>query len=176
MKRLGKLLIGIVVFCLLLLIFLPKRALWYEAEHMLKSQGVVLSGEQVRDTGLGLTLEGGTLYYGDLDIARLHRISVTPWLLYNRIRVSAFTLSPGMKSFLPVSIDTITLSYTVIDPMHIVLDASGGFGTLHGTVGLTSRKIDMLLVPSRQLHGMHPFWLNEFKPEKGGAYRYESTY
>ncbi len=176
MKRLGKLLVGIVVFLLLFLIFLPKKALWYEAEHLLKPQEVVLSGEQVRDTGLGLTLEGGTLYYGDLGIARLERITVTPWLFYNRIEVSAFRLTPGMKSFLPVAIDGATLSYSVLDPMHIVLNASGEFGTLSGTVGLGDRKIDMLLTPSQKLRGLHPFWLKEFKSEKGGLYRYESTY
>ena len=81
-----------------------------------------------------------------------------------------------MKSFLPETVDGITVSYTVFDPLHIRVEASGGFGTLTGTIGLTERQIRFELSPSAQLRGMQPFWLKQFKQTKEGGYRYESAY
>jgi len=176
MKKLGKFFGYTLIFVLLLLFFLPKRSLYYEAEQQLQKEGVVLSGERPGDTGFGFAVTGGTLYFKDLQIAQLNEIRVTPWLLYNSISVAPFSLSPAMKSFLPESIDGVLVRYTVFDPLHIVIEAEGAFGTLSGTIGLADRRIGLELVPSKELRSLRPFWLKEFKPTKEGGYRYESTY
>jgi len=176
MRKLGKFFGYTLVFVLLVLFFLPKRQLYYEAEKLLQKEGIVLSGEQAHDTGLGLTVTDGSLYFKDLRVAQLNAISVTPLLLYNSISVTPFRLSPAMKSFLPESIEGVTVRYTVFDPLHIVIEAEGAFGSLSGTIGLADRKIGLDLVPSKELRSLRPFWLKEFKPTKEGGYRYDSTY
>lgn len=176
MRTLGKLIIWPVVFLMLVLFFLPKKSLYFEGEKLLKPQHVILSGERAEDTGFGLTVLGGTLYYEDLEVAELESVTVSPWLLFNRISVAPFRLSPAMKSFLPGTVDDVTVSYTVLDPLHISVRATGGFGALSGTVGLTDRRIRFDLTASKQLRAMDPFWLKQFTQTKEGGYRYESTY
>lgn len=176
MRRLGKLLIWTLVFVMLVLFFLPKKALYFEGERLLEPQHVTLSGERAEDTGFGLRLSGGSLYYEDLEVAELETVTVTPWLLYNRLSVAPLRLSPAMKSFLPGTIDGADVIYSVFDPLHVRLEASGGFGTLSGTIGLSDRQIRFDLLPSKQLQQMKPFWLKQFKKTKEGGYRYESTY
>lgn len=176
MRFLGKLLLWTAVFMMLVLFFLPKKPFYYEAEQRLNKEHVILSGERADDTGFGLTLHGGTLYFEDLKVAELEKMTVSPWLLYNRISIAPFSLSPAMKSFLPERLDGITVTYSVLDPFHVVLEASGAFGTLEGSIGLKERKIIMELSPSKQLRTLKPFWLKEFRQTKEGGYRYESSY
>jgi hypothetical protein len=176
MKTLGRVIIWLVVALVLVLFFLPKKALFFEGEKLLKPQHIILSGERVGDTGFGLNVSGGTLYYEDLKVAQLNAVTVTPWVLYNRISIAPFRLSPAMKSFLPGTIDAVTVSYTVLDPLHIVVEASGSFGALSGVIGLQDRQIRFDLSPSRQLLTMQPFWLKQLHKTEEGVYRYESTY
>ena len=176
MRALGKLLAWALVFLLLVLFFLPKKPLYFEGEKLLKPQHVILSNERVSDTGFGLRISGGTLFYEDLQVAELSELNITPWLVYNRIGIAPFRLAPAMKSFLPETIDGAEVIYSVFDPLHIRVEASGDFGTLSGTIGLRDRQMRFDLTPSKQLRQLQPFWLKQFKKTQEGGYRYESTY
>jgi len=176
MKLLGKLAAFLLLLLTLIVFFLPKQSLYYEAEKLLKDQRVILSGEHADDTGLQLVIEGGALYYEDLKVAELSEITLTPWFLFNRIAAAPFTLSKEMSSFLPPAIDSVSLQYTVFDPLHVTAEAAGAFGTLSGKIGLADRRMVFDLNASKQLLGASPFWLRQFKKTSEGVYRYESAY
>lgn len=176
MKRLAKALFYTVLFFALVLFFLPKAALYYQAETLLKAQKIILSGERADDTGIQLVLEGGSLYYEDLKVADLERITLTPGILYNRLSVAPFAFSSQMAAFVPANVAGLSLRYTVLDPLHVTFEGSGDFGEASGAVDLIGRTVHLDLRPSAQLLAKKPFWLKQMKKTEGGDYRYESAY
>ena len=176
MKRMKMPLIYTLAFFVFVIVFLPKAALYYKAETLLEPFKVSVASETVKDRGFDLVLENGVLYYEDLHVADLSKITLTPWILYNRISVAPFVFSPEMESFIPKDVSSLAVQYSLLDPLHVIIDGSGAFGTLSGTVGLTDRKITIDLAPSAELNAKKPFWLKQLRRVEGGAYRYETTY
>ncbi|WP_345985136.1 hypothetical protein WCX49_10995 [Sulfurimonas sp. HSL-1656] len=176
MKRMKMGLLYSAAFVLFLLVFLPKTALYHEAELQMKPFGLAVAAETPVDRGVDFVLKGGDLYFEDLHVARLERITVTPWLFYNSVRVAPFTLSSDMESFAPRSVDGMRVTYSVLDPLHVTLEGSGAFGSVTGQVALLERKITLELTPSAALRAKRPFWLKQLRSIEGGAYRYETTY
>ncbi|MHC3995159.1 hypothetical protein ACXWTF_10050 [Thiomicrolovo sp. ZZH C-3] len=176
MSRLKMPLLYTAAFVLFLLVFLPKTALYHAAEQQLKPLGLAVAAETPVDRGFDFVLEGGSLYFEDLHVADLERLTVTPWLLYNSVRIAPFAFSPDMEGFTPAGVDGINITYSVLDPLHIRLEGSGEFGSVTGQVALTERKVTVDLTPSAALRAKRPFWLKQLRSIEGGAYRYETTY
>lgn len=176
MKRLGIIVSYILLVAVLVIIFLPKRQLYYQAEATMQSEGIVLSAEKVKDTGLALVLRGGTLYYQDLKIAELSEVQLQPWMVYNRLSVAPFTFSDAMQQFVPGTVDSIEIVYALTAPTQVTVHARGDFGKLAGQVDLLHSKIALTLVPSSQLSERKPPWLRELKKAPSGEYSYEVAY
>ncbi|WP_345969806.1 hypothetical protein WCX72_10980 [Sulfurimonas sp. HSL1-6] len=176
MSRLKMPLFYSVAFVLFLLVFLPKTALYHAAEEQIKPFGLAIADETPVDRGFDFVLRGGSLYFEDLHVADLERITVTPWLLYNTVRIAPFAFSPDMEGFTPTGVEGFSVTYSVLDPLHIRLEGSGAFGSVTGQVALMERKVTMDLIPSAALRAKHPFWLKQLRSIEGGAYRYETTY
>ncbi len=176
MKRLGKFLLYLTVFLVLVLFFAPKRQLYYFGESKLAPYGVVLSGEYVDDGGLSLSLKDGTLYYQDLEVAKLPEVTVLPLLVFNAVTVAPFSFSEQMQGFVPGTVDGIRVRQSLLDPLHVLVDASGDFGTLEGNIDLGARRVSLLLTPSKRLLESKSFWLKELKKQQSGGYLYESAF
>lgn len=176
MKRMKTGLLYSAAFVLFLLVFLPKTALYHEAEMQMKPFGLTIAAESAVDRGFDFVLKGGDLYFEDLHVARLEQITVTPWLFYNSVRVAPFSLSADMESFAPRDVDGISVTYSVLDPLHVTLEGAGAFGSVTGRVALMERKVTLELTPSAALRAKRPFWLKQLRSIEGGAYRYETTY
>ena len=153
----------------------PKAALYYKLETLLKSKQVVLTQEHIHDSGLTLHVKDAKLYYGDMYVATLSELSITPALLYNNIHVESFELSKEMEQFIPRDIAKVDITYSIIDPLHVNITSSGAFGELDGEIDLKARHIILNLSPSATLLKKRPFWLRRLKKVEG-VYRYESSY
>jgi hypothetical protein len=176
MKRLKLLLLYALAAFVFIILFLPKAALYYKAETLLEPLKVSITDETVKDRGFGLVVKNGMLYYEDLHVADLSRVTVTPWIVFNRISVAPFTFSSEMQSFVPQDVSSLALQYSLLDPLHILIDGSGDFGVLSGRIGLADSTITINLTPSAALNATQPFWLKQLRRMEGGTYRYETTY
>ena len=153
----------------------PKVQLYYKLEQLLQTKQVILTQEHISDSGLSLHVKEAKLYYGDMYVASLSELSITPLLIYNTLHIESFTLSKEMEQFLPRDIDAIAISYSVIDPLHVTINAQGAFGALTGRVDLKARHLVLDLEPSATLLKKRPFWMRRLKKVEG-VYRYESSY
>lgn len=176
MKRLGKIVIYFFVTIGLLLFFLPKVNLYYQGEAILEKYKVVLSQEQLSDQGFGLKISDGILYYDDLIVAKIEEIEIRSLLVYNSLDIAPFSLSKDMEQFIPVAMNSLNITHSVFNPLHVKIEGEGDFGLLEGDISLYDRKISLLLTPSATFTKMRPFWLKRMKKTTEGDYRYESTY
>ena len=176
MKFLKKSILFLVALLGLTVFFAPKQQLYYQAEELLQTKNIVLSEEIANDKGFIFNIKGGSLYYDDLEVARLNEITFWPFLVFNRVAAAPFTFSDEMQSFVPGMITQLYLQYSILNPLKVTFYAEGNFGTLSGNVALIERKITLDLIASNELIKSAPFWLRQLKKVEGGVYRYESTY
>lgn len=163
---------GIVVIMLLL----PKINLYYQFEHEIKPYGIILSGEQLDDKGLWLNIKDATLYVKQIESAHAQNIDVIFLGLYNRIDLKKIALSSTFEQFVPTDIEHLRVRYSVLDPLHITVDAAGDFGTAQAKASLNERTIAVTLQPSKLMKTRFRSTLNRLKKDETGGYLYESRF
>lgn len=176
MRFIKKTVLFLLVLIAMVVFFLPKTQLYYKVESILSDKNVIISEETPKDRGLIFSLEGGRLYYDDLEVAQLNEITLFPLVFFNRLSVAPFAFSKEMQSFMPGMVTGMYVQYSIIDPLHIIYRAEGDFGILAGSVAFLDRNISMSLTPSDKLLQSRPPWLRRLKKDEGGVYRYESAY
>ena len=160
----------------LVIFFLPKVNLYYKAEQILQNYKLTVSAEKLTDNGFSFKINDGVVYFDDLAVAKIGEISLTSLLFYNRIDVKPFSFSKDMQQFVPLRVDNLNITYTIINPVNISIAASGEFGSLKGDISLLDKNISLLLKPSKTLLNKRVFWLRQMKKDSQGGYHYESAY
>jgi hypothetical protein len=176
MKRFGKIVIYFGIVAGLFLFFLPKINLYYQAEAFLKTYKVIVSQEKVTDQGLGLRISDAKLYYDDLLVAKIEEIKIRTLIFYNSVSIAPFSLSKDMEQFLPLGIENLNITHSVLSPLHVKIEGEGDFGVLDGDISVYDKNISLVLTPSTLLEKKKPFWLKRMKKTAEGEYRYESAY
>ena len=166
-----KILVALILLPFLVLLFAPKTELYHLLEKRLAAQDIVISGEQIHTTPIGLTLEHPTLYVKGIPVATARSVSLWSLLLYSRMEVKGLVFDPSLKNFVPPSVQTVTLIHSVVDPLHVqgTLTDPKLAGT--GTIDLKGRS--MTLRVSR-LPGNSP--LKRYLKHTKGGWVYESTF
>jgi hypothetical protein len=163
---------GIVIITLLL----PKINLYYQFEHEIKPYGIILSGEQLDDKGFWLNIKDATLYVKQIESAHAQNIDVMLFGLYNRIDLQNIALSSTLEQFVPTKLDRVMVRYTVLDPLHVTVDAAGDFGTAQAKASLIERTLSVTLQPSKLMKSRFRSTLNRLKKNETGGYLYESRF
>jgi len=176
MKRIGSFVAYLIITLVLVLFFLPKINLYYQAETLLERYKITISNEKLFDSGLGFKIKEGTVYFDDLIVAKIDEISIVSLILHNTIKVSPFSFSKDMEQFLPLAIENLNITHSVLNPIHVKIESSGDFGSLEGDIALYDRNISLVLIPSKLLIKQKPFWMKRLKKDSQGGYRYESAY
>ena len=175
MKKVASILGYFFVAVVAFVYFLPRYNLYFELENYLAMQKVVISDERLNDSGFALDISEGKLYYGDLKVADIDTAKINIWGLFNRFSAEGIQINSAMKQMLFGTIEDVSITHNIFNPLHVSIASKGDFGTLHGGVDLLGRHIILLLEPSVQLTKLHPFWLRQFKKTEEG-YRYETQY
>jgi len=163
-------------FAAMLLLFLPKENLYYYAkERLVERYGLFLDEKQVDEKLYTLSLKQGRVSYEGIEIATYAEAKAALYLFTNTIRVEDIVLSSLVKNYLPLHIEYIVCSYTLLEPLHISLDAKGGFGSAKGSFSLEERKLSVEIEASKELIQKYKRVLRYLKKTGKGVYRYEKT-
>jgi len=114
-----KILLVLILFPLVLVLFAPKTELYYLLEKRLAAQDIVLSGEQVHETLLGLTLEHPTIYIKGIKIATVKSMSLWSLLVYTHVTVEGVKFDPSLKHFVPPAVANVTLTHSLLHPTRL---------------------------------------------------------
>ncbi|MBU4025121.1 hypothetical protein KKF31_08210, partial [bacterium] len=103
-------------FVVALIFFAPKLGMYYFLENELKAYDVIISGETLKDEGVSLNIKDGQIFVKSIESASIKECDVTLLLFYNAINARDITLSQSAKSFIPLKVQELKLSYTVFNP------------------------------------------------------------
>ena len=84
---------------ILIIFFLPKINLYFQAEEILENYKVTISGEKLIDNGFNFKIDDGTIYFDDLVVAKVQEISIVPLLVYNKIDIKLNASKLSIKDY-----------------------------------------------------------------------------
>jgi hypothetical protein len=137
LKRIGIALALMILLYMALIIWLPKKAIWYEIESIMLSKQIVIDDETVADKLFSTEVSESSVYAGSLNVARIEALNMTLLGFYNRVSLSNLLVGSDLKIVQGLKIEEALLFY--IPFMDVSLTAKGNFGTLVGSVDLASR-------------------------------------
>ena len=175
MVKIVKIISFILFFVLALIYFTPKASLYYKAEQELQKYKVVLANEEVKDKVLCLQVEHATVYFNAIESAKVEWMELKFLVAYNSVKLKNIELSSVVASFIPTHIDAVQIKYTVLNPLNVLIEANGEFGTFKAKLNLKSRKILGIMQPSKKMLQEYRNTLREFHKNSVGEYVYEKT-
>ncbi len=176
MRRLKYAAVYFIIFIGLVLFFAPKVYFYYALEEQLYGKNVVISEEKVYDKGFALAVNDGKIYYDDLLVGTFETLSMLPLILFNHATIENFVISEDMSRFAKGKIEEIAVVHHVISPKTLHLSAYGDMGDVTAEVNMQDKKVSLLLMPSKNLLKLSPFWLRKLKKTDEGGYLYETNY
>ncbi len=173
MTRMQKIVFGLflaLLFYISFILFLPKEALWYQAERFMKKAEIVMDQEELHDRYIDLALRDGTLYIQGFEVARIGQITISPWLIANRVKMERLFIGNDLKMLKGMSVTSVSLSHSLLTATHVTIAAQGNFGTLEGDLDLFEGQIELLIKPSPLLKSK-AFLMRQLRKDKEG-YRF----
>jgi hypothetical protein len=163
-------------FMAALIYFTPKISIYYFLEKELKAEGVIISAEEVEDSGFSLLLSHAELSYRGIDSAKIERVHVNIFELYNSVNVQGVVLSSAAENFLPLKINSIDITYTLLNPLNVVGSAEGEFGFLNVEYSILENSVHLELEPSKLMLKNYKSTLENLVKSEDGGYLYEKTF
>ena len=139
------------VLWLSLLVLMPKQELYYKFEEALAKYDIELN-EKDLDTGwFSVTLKNVTLYAKGIDVGSIEEVKLTTFLFYNRIALRSLQLDETLKRVMPQKTEKAAISYSLLSPLDVSIEASGDFGAMEGLADLKERKVRLDFNESRNI-------------------------
>jgi hypothetical protein len=160
---------------IMILAVMPKIQLYYFGEQMLERHGIVLDSEAISEGLASLSLEHGSIYVKGVHGADFGEAELESWLFNTSLDVHNVTLDDLSSNFIPPHIDAITLDYSLIRPMRVMINAEGAFGVLSGNYQLLENRLELNITPSEMMLQNYPQSLKKLTKTETG-YRYAITY
>ncbi len=127
------------------LLLFPKAIIWDKFESNLRRYHIALNAEKINENYAGLKLENLQVFYEKLDIGVIKKAEIRAWMIYNKIKLTAITLSPNVPISEKLTIKYMNISYTIFKPKHIYIDGISNYGGFKGDISLFKRKGSILL-------------------------------
>lgn len=155
---------------LIVIVLIPKERLYFTLESLLATDNIFISNETFVNRFVYLNIENSTLMLDNLSLATIEEITLSPWVIHNRLTVSSITFSPLYRTFFPGKIDTLSLTYSLYDPLFLRISGEGDFGRCSGNIDLIDQRIRIVFEALPQLR-RYPLLLAKLhKTEEGLVY------
>jgi len=156
MQMVKKVLISIVVIIFSLIIFTPKRELYYALEEQLLDNDIIISNEKIESGLFTMRITSLKLYMKGIKIADIDRVDIFYLLFYNTISISGIEGDSSLYKIMPTKINSIDAKYSISDPMKVSIDVNGTFGYAEGVVSLSDNKMRLDIVEERSINALRP--------------------
>ena len=168
MQVVKKFFIVLFVVWFALLLFMPKKELFYTLERNLEAQGVQINEKEIDEGLFSLNLIDATIFYKGVKVATVEKINIFTLLFTTNIHISTLELDDALKAFAPQKIDSADITQLLFAPYTLNITALGSFGEMKGLADLKSGKLRLdFLNTTKEIDVIRP---NLQKDEKGWYY------
>jgi len=175
-KKMAKFFAYTLFFVFALVAFSPKSSVYYFAEQQLKKFAVVISEETLDERLLSLNIQNLDISVKEIDTAIIKEVDITLLLVYNSVKLTKIKLSSLVEAYLPSKIESLNITYTLLNPLYITADGVGEFGEASASVSLLDRNASVFLKPSKKMFKKYRKSLKMFKKSENGEYVYAKTF
>jgi len=141
MQMVKNIFIVFIVFWLTFLVFMPKQKLYFTLEKELLKQDIEINEQSIEEGLFSLNLIKPEIYVKGIKIATVEKINIFTLIFTTNINIKSLILNDSFKSFAPQQTDIANISYSLLSPFKVTIEAEGNFGLLKGNVNLNERKL-----------------------------------
>ena len=168
MQVVKKLFIVLFVVWFAILLFMPKKELFYTLERDLEKQGVQINEKEIDEGLFSLNLIDATIFYKGIKVATVEKINIFTLLFTTNIHISTLELDDALKAFAPQKIDRADITQLLFAPYTLNITALGSFGEMEGLADLKAGKLRLdFLNTTKEIDVIRP---NLQKDDKGWYY------
>jgi len=131
------------VLWLSLVLFMPKKHLYFKLEHLLDQQHVRINESKISEGLFTLKIEEASIYIRGIDLVHIRLSSFFSLLLYSRIAMKEITLDSSLEGMVPTHLDSIVFSHVLWSPQYLSVSGNGEFGAFQGVVDLVRHKVHL---------------------------------
>ena len=169
MQMVKNIVIFLILLPLVVVVFAPKKELYFLLEKRLYEKNIVISNEELDEGWLGLTIVNPDIYYNGAIIATAEKIELWSLLLYTKVDFINLKIAEGLPT--EASIQSVNVVHSILDPMNIKIDALSSLGSIEGRVSLSDRKVRLDIAKDGNIKAFAKY----LKRDKKGRY-YESKF
>ena len=140
---------AVVIFSIM--IFAPKRELYYLLEKQLTKYDVIISGEDVDESMFTMHVSHADIYVKGIKLANIARIDISPLLLYDKIKIDGISTDKSLKRLMPAKVTTIKATYKLFDPLKVAIEVVGDFGKAYGYFYIKESKIRLNISEAKDI-------------------------
>jgi len=141
MQMVKKILLVIVVIIFSIMIFAPKRELYYLLENQLIKYDIIINNEDIEEGLFLLHINHPDIYVKGIELAKIDKIDIFSLLVYSCIEADSVTTDRSLKKLIPTKVTTIKVTYQLLDPLKIALSVEGDFGKADGYLYIQEDRI-----------------------------------
>lgn len=159
--------IALMVAWFAILVLMPKQEFYYKLEEVLAKQEIELNEEKIDEGFFSLDLHQVTVYFKGIPVATIEEMDLFTLLFYSSLELQGLHMDDSLKSMVPQETQKAVLSYSVLSPLKVSVDAQGSFGGMTGTIDLNARQVHLDFNESTNIEMLKP---QLKKDEKGWIY------
>ena len=171
MQVVKNILMGLLVFWLALIIFMPKQELYFAVERELAKQDVEINEEKIESGLFSLTLSGVKVYVKGIEIASIEEVDIFTLLVYNTVEIKNILFDDSLKSFVPQKIEKSLFVNSLLSPFKVFITTMGSFGLAEGEADMKERTVRIDLLDAKDIKTIQSL----LKKDEKGWY-YESAF
>lgn len=156
-----KFFIAFLAFYLGIIVFMPKKELFYTAQKYLSSQNIYINAK-VESNIISLILKDAKVYINGINLINFQKSDIYMFILYNRIEIKKITIN-----FNNLKINKLTLTYDITNPIKIKINGKSNFGNINGIVDLKNKAIKIYILNAKD------FIKRYLRKDKKGYFYYE---
>ena len=161
----------IAVLWLAIIVMMPKQEMYYLLEQELAKEDIKISSEKISEGLFTLTVKDPSVYVKGIKVATIKEIHLFTLLFYTRGSLEGLLLDSSLERFAPREIDQAVVTYSVLNPVNVAIEANGVFGEADGKVNLIQKQVTMRFSQSQNL-GM----LRSQLKKDGEGWLYETSF
>jgi len=151
MQMVKKILLVVLVVIFSLMIFAPKRELYYLLEEQLMKYDVVINNEDIEEGVFLLHINHPDIYVKGIELAKIDKIDIFSLLVYSSVAATGIATDSSLKKLIPAKVTTVKVIYQLLDPLKIAISVEGDFGKADGYLYIQESKIRLNISESKDI-------------------------